>query len=329
MMKKNFFILIRFVLVLVATAFIFLAPVSAQNLLPERQAASTMYLPLVFKNFSGGDGFGDVAGFVNDARTGNPLLGIVVCLEGTTTCSSPTQSDGAYLIQNVPNGVRKFIARDPQLNFAQGEEIVSVYSNLTASLNFNLFPVLEENQFRVILTWDENSYWPCAPYICPNDFNLHMWWTLDNITYERFDVDHRGNCQDLEIYPNVCYENDEQYGTGPDAIAFKYRNVSSKGIYYIAVLNYYEDYPDVPTFFERSPHARVQVFDSTQELPVFDLTLDPSATLGDGDLWYVLQIDFGNPITQNCLLQYVPPDPDHPENPIDLPGDCYDLKNLQ
>lgn len=318
MIMKRTYPLIKFALVFIAAAFIFLAPANAQTTVLETQAASTLYLPWVAMNFSGDDGFGDVSGTVHDARTGNPLEGIVVCLEDTSTCAPSTQADGNYLIQNIPNGVRNFTAEDPDSAYSQGDEKVFVVTNLTVALNFNLFPVLEENQFRVILTWDENTSWPCAPYICPNDFNLHMWWTLDNITYERYDIDHRGNCQDLEIYPNVCYENDEQYGAGPDAIAFKYRNVSSKGIYYIAVLNYYADWPNVPTFFERSPRARVQVFDSSQELPVFDLTLDPSLTLGDGDLWYILQINFGNPITQNCLLQFdqvgdLPPEECYPD----------------
>lgn len=316
MMKRTFF-LIKFTLVFLAAAFIFLAPVRAQTTVLETQTTTTLYLPLVTKNYSGEDGFGNVSGIVMNAREDTPMAGVEVCWDDGSLPCAITNSQGEYAIENIPSGERTFLATGPA-EFKVETKKIYILANYSAKLDFDLYEKLDENQFRVVLTWDGNPSWPCAPYVCPNDFNLHMWWTKDNITYERFDVDHRGNCQDLEVFPNVCYENDEQFGSGPDAIAFKYRNVSSKGIYYIAVLNYYADWPNVPAFFERSPRARVQVFDSSQELPVFDLAIDPGITQGEGDLWYVWQLNFGTPITQNCLLQFdqvgdLPPDDCFPE----------------
>jgi hypothetical protein len=316
------------VFVLFVTAFIFLVPVSAQTPIFQSLATNSLFLPIVGIDFSGDSGFGSISGIVMDARSDTPIAGAEVCLDvdGTDYCVD-TNLSGEYALNNFPVGIRNITAKATS-EYEIASKQIKIISDVTIEQNFDMLKALEENQFRVVVTWDDNPNWPCAPYICPNDFNLHMWWTLDNVIYERYDIDHQGNCQDLEAFPNVCYENDEQYGSGPDTLVFKYRNVSSQGIYYIAVLNYYADYQDkngdpvVPTFFERSPLARVRVFNSTQELPVFDLTIDPSVTVGDGDLWYVFQLEFGNPITQNCLLQF--------DQVGDLPPqDCYDLKNLQ
>ena len=83
-----------------------------------------------------------------------------------------------------------------------------------------------------------------------------MWWTEDNIVYQRIDIDHLGNCNEFDDF-YACYETDARYGSGPDTIAF---NLRDDATYYFAVLNYYAGYPGVPSLENRNPLPLVKVY---------------------------------------------------------------------
>ena len=296
---------------------------NAGYLSAEQLAVSTVYLPLVFKNYSPeGSGYGNVTGYVRDARTDVAIVGVKVCLEGMITCPV-TNTEGKYTLTNIPNGTRKLVASDPAGIYLADEELVVVLINTTVERNFNMLQSLEADQMRVKVTWDDRSFW--QPNNIPNDLNLHMWWDEFPYgdVYERIDIAHPGNCQDLEAYPYACYENDEWYGTGPDTIAFQLRD---NVVYSFAVLNYYADYPGVPPLKDiiaRTPRPRVEIYVGTQPSPEYEIEIDPILTTGEGDLWYVFKWFLGNYELQNCMTQYVDPG-DTP--PSDL---CVTLNTLE
>ena len=72
-----------------------------------------------------------------------------------------------------------------------------------------------------------------------------------------------------------------------------------------AVLNYYADRVGVPPI--TALNARVKVYNSDTLLREFVV---PPA--GDGDLWYVFDLEYGDIIPQNCLTQYDEPGDDPP-----------------
>jgi len=269
-----------------------------------------VFLPLVCKTFAlPGTGYGDITGTVFDARTNNKLDSVQVCVSATGQCDT-TDGFGNYSISDVPNG-------NHLLNFTRDTYIdsgmqITVLPDTAVTANAFLYPVLEGDQYRVVLTWDTNRSWYCTPEICPNDLNLHLW-IMDGNTFDllhHITFGNPGECNDIhESEPHACYENNEEYGSGPDVLVF--RGLPER-VYHIAVLNYYEGRPNVPGLKDldtRGTPAHIAIYRGSETTPVLEKTIT-TTTAGNGDLWYVAKVDV-DIFPQDCLSSYMgdtPPD---------------------
>ena len=303
---KKFLLTLTAVLLLGTIVFLQRIPVMA-GVLDRETSNSTTYLPLIFKNYaSDGTGYGNLSGVVRDIRSKNPLPDIDVCLEDTTFCAV-TNLDGEYNFYHISNGIYTVLATDSGGDYLSASEPVTILPNGTTTQVIDLFPLLADEDVRVVVTWDANASWVCGSQVCPNDMNLHLWIDDGAGNIREINIGDTGNCADLELEPQACYESNEQYGSGPDVLVFK----ALTDIYSLAVLNYYYGYPDVPSFrdmLQRGTPARVQVYKGSNIL--FDDVVT-NASGGDGDLWYILKYDT-DPVEQNCTTSYTagspPPD---------------------
>ena len=279
----RFFTRISFIIL--AFMFISQIPVSASPAAADDLADVFVYLPIVSKNYVSGEG--TVWGYVIDAQTGNPLRNVDICYK-LTYCDT-TDSTGKYTLENIPDGVQYLTA--DAAGYLLRTKLVFVQTNSSVQLDFSLLPQLKLGEFRIVLTWSTTPSWPPNNY--PNDLNLHMWADdYDAHLYFAFP----GDCGTIELTPPyACYENNEQYGSGPDTILL----VDKGDDYKFAVLNYYDEYTGVPAITESGAH--VEVFSSTSSDPIntFDVP-----TAGDGDLWYVFDLLNGVVEPRGCLLQY-------------------------
>ena len=99
-----------------------------------------------FSSYTTGELFaqstGTLSGYVTDSRTGEPLIGANVGIEGTSRGSS-TDSDGFYEIRNIEPGsyniTATFIGYEPQRQVN-----INVRSAGNRSINFELTPTAEE-----------------------------------------------------------------------------------------------------------------------------------------------------------------------------------------
>ena len=303
------------ILVLLAIAVLFSGQISLAEDAHGAAAASTVYLPLISKNYApSGSGYGNIAGTVSDIRTHSPLPNIEVCLEDTTTCMV-TGLDGQYSFSHLPNGNYVVTATDPDNSYVPGSETVTVLPNQTASGDIALFPALADNDVRVVLTWDShptfgtNDCLGDSGGVCPNDLNLHLWIDDGNGDVQHIFIGNMGRCDDIEQDPQACYEQNEQYGGGPDVLVFRVL----ADIYSVGVLNYYDDrsgFPDFDDLAQRGTPARVQIFKGGSLL--FDDVVTNASGDGGQEFWYVLLYD-GAPQEQNCMTTYLGDTPP-PEN---------------
>ncbi|MCC5908443.1 MAG: TonB-dependent receptor [Balneolaceae bacterium] len=95
---------------------------------------------------------GSLNGYVRDARTGDPLIGANVGLEGTTLGAS-TDPDGYYEIKNIPPGTYtvlvSYIGYEPQQR-----SNISVRSAGTRDIHFELEPTAEQLEEVVVTISD-------------------------------------------------------------------------------------------------------------------------------------------------------------------------------
>ncbi len=299
-MNKNYLSFFTRISIILLTAFIYLQmPVSTSTLAAENLDVTIVYLPVIFKNYVAEDtGFGNVSGTVRNARSGLALQGAEVCY--TSLCDT-TDSLGAYTLLNIPNGERSLTAELFGWGYISKEYVV-VDVDTTVYLDFSLIPPLDDDEIRIEVYWSENRTWGGIP----NDLNLHLWIEYGNPSeIHHINIDNQGNCQDLDFPPYACYENDEQYGTGPDTIVV----LNNGNDFKLGVLNYNAGYPGVPDFYDFSPI--VQVFRGSTSIGSYDLEYG-----GQGDLWYVFQLVDRTPETRDCLIQYdvngAPPPDDCP-----------------
>jgi hypothetical protein len=305
MTKKHISTFLRVFAILFTVVFFYQLSVKAYSSSREQQA-DISYLPLVDNNYAGsggptpspGNSF--VEGYVTDARTSDPIADATVCLEDTSICDS-TGPDGFYRLENVPAGGYTFEANSASQDYNSVAKDAVIQTNSTVTLNFALLHILYEGEIRIVLTWDSTPTWP--PEDLPNDLNLHMWTELEPPDHHIF-IGNIGNCENLEVSPYACYESDEQKGSGPDAIVLREDDTS---VFSFAVLNYYADRTGVPPI--TSLNARVRVYNADTLLREF--VVPPT---GDGDLWYVFDLEYGDIIPQNCLTQY--------NEPGDVPPIC-------
>jgi hypothetical protein len=299
MQKTHIYILIRITILLLAMLFLYQLPTTTDGYAAPNQAGD-VYMPFIAKLYStdSGSGTGTVTGHVWDARTNLPLEGATVCYEDTI-CDT-TDSQGLYLLPSVLHGSHFFTSNS--VGYVEGEEYATVTTGYTTEVDFNMLPILDDGEFRVIVTWDDRPFWP--PDNWPNDLNLHVWVTMGSNDHHIY-IANRGNCENLDVEPYTCYEAEEQYGGGPDTIV-----VGNQGYHYkFGVLNYNDERPGVPPIDELE--ARIEIYDNSGLLAEYWV----ETASGEGDLWYVFDLSFGEIFSENCLLQYVEPGDNPPTCP--------------
>ncbi len=93
---------------------------------------------------------GKIAGKVVDNETGQPLVGVNVIIEGTTT-GAATDMEGEYFIINIPPGIYSVVARMIGYN-SQRFEQVRVTVDLTTNLDFKLSSTILDMGEEVVVT---------------------------------------------------------------------------------------------------------------------------------------------------------------------------------
>jgi hypothetical protein len=291
---------ISFILIVI----VILSQYPAKAIAPNAEdQAGLVYLPLVANGFSQGPNYGDVTGTVRDARTIMPIAGAEVCYDGIT-CTA-TDSEGKYSFLSVPTGGHDLTANAS--GYLGGEESVVVLGGSTLEgVDFDMLPTLSEGEIRIEVRWVDTPFWYLPPNpIIPNDLNLHLWTNYAEPKHHVW-VDNPDNlqyCLDLYSEPYACYEADKRNGSGPDSIVVTNQN----DVFKIAVLNENASYPWVPSI--KDLDVRLQIYDESG--PMLGQPLQIAAS-GDGDLWYALDLYFGEIELQNCLAQYVLPGDDPP-----------------
>ncbi len=66
-----------------------------------------LFFPLIVDNYLNGPG--EISGIVIDARNGNPIEEVEVCLEDSPLCAM-TDFSGQYILSDIPSGFRPFTA---------------------------------------------------------------------------------------------------------------------------------------------------------------------------------------------------------------------------
>jgi len=300
MTKNKGLVFLRVVIIFITVAIVYSSTIYGTYSSAAAKVVDTIYLPVILNNYSNllPPGNSVVHGNVYDTRTGEPIDRATVCLENSSLCDT-TEVDGNYELQGVPTGGYTFIATVASSYDSVTKDLI-IQSDTINRLDFGLLPWLDENELRVVVTWDPTPYWP--PENKPNDLNLHMWIrTKDDY---RVDIDNTGDCETIDaVFPFACYESDAQLGSGPDAIVLK--NFESD-TYTFAVLNYYAASAGVPSITSLS--ARVRVYDVSGLLRDYYVPF-----VGEGDLWYVFDLDYGVIVSKNCITQFdqsgdVPPE---------------------
>jgi len=107
------------------------------QLIPEREA---QFVLVARRSESSGEGraaFGTIRGHVTDAKSGRPLHGARVTLEGTTKSVS-TESDGAYVLADIPAGSYTVVVKS--LGYQRQTRRVDVADDGVRTLNIALEP---------------------------------------------------------------------------------------------------------------------------------------------------------------------------------------------
>jgi hypothetical protein len=246
-------------------------------------------LPFIYRSYVQGPG--SVTGKVFDATSVDrlPLSDVNVCYLDQCVV---TASDGIYLIENLPDGLRRINAS--RTEFYTMTENVAIRPFETAQQDFALTPLSEITDvfMRILLTWSETETWP--PDDIRNDLDAHLWLEApDPPTH--IDYTDRGDCT---TFPDACLEVDYQKGYGPETLAIRQLQNT---VYYYGVLNYYAGYPGVPAIVDSQAKVRVYMEGGT--------TMEYSVpSTGSGDFWYVFQLvsdgATATVIERNCITTF-------------------------
>jgi hypothetical protein len=98
-----------------------------------------LYFPYVINEFAPTPLLGTVAGSVTLRYTGEPILGVRVCVMSTNQCDT-TDQDGLYAISNIPIGAQTI--RAVAGGYHQQDQHVQILPNQTVLLGFVLDPVM-------------------------------------------------------------------------------------------------------------------------------------------------------------------------------------------
>lgn len=256
-----------------------------------------VFLPLVAGQFNLGPG--DMGGVVLDSQTSTGISGVTVCVTGTSNCDL-TDSDGNYLISDIPAGMTQFTAYPSSLYYPISQ-MKTVVAYQVETLNFVLSFSLSEGEYRVILTWNPvKSYPGCNPGeedLCRNDLDAYLW-VPDELDYFRVYWGFIGNCDGEPTY--ACIQQDERDGNGPETILILPVKI---GVYHYSVYNYVHAVaPGVAPPLPQT-EAQVAVYGESGLLYTFRV---PSS--GAGNWWHVFDLDGSTKqiVPVNTILEYQP-----------------------
>lgn len=221
-----------------------------------------VYLPISMGGGGGGgggDGTGAVAGVVTNAATGSPIGAAEVCVLSRDSCDT-TDSQGNYLINNIPEGIYTVEAQAD--GFVSAEEEIEIEEDVTTGLNFALTPPLASGQLRAILTWGED----------PRDLDSHLWLPTAN-PYHVLWTD-RGDCS---VFPFACLDVDDTSGFGPETLTISEREDGT----YVYAVYLYNGEGTINT-----SQAKVQVYNNSGLVQEFT----PPST-GNGRWWHVFNVN--------------------------------------
>jgi hypothetical protein len=233
------------------------------------------YFPLITRNHA--TGLGGVEGTVRDAQTGAALDEVLVCLADSPNCDE-TDLNGHYAIPGIPNGFQHFEATD--FDFTPLTKGVLVLAGQTSTLDFVLSAMLEEGQYRVVVTWGN----------LPRDLDAHLW--TPDVSLPHVFWGERGTCPSQGTQTTACLDRDDTNGHGPETITIFESTVQPSGdnIFHYAVLNYsllHGDPGDGPPLTQAP--ASVQLYDASGLMGEFHSP--PSGSADIHDLWYVFDLD--------------------------------------
>lgn len=100
--------------------------------------------------FAGAQNTGKIAGLVIDESTGDPLPGVSIVIQELTGVGGATNTDGEYFILQVPPGIYTVVASFIGFRRVTTEQ-VTVRSDLTTRLNFNLLEQVIEGEELIVM----------------------------------------------------------------------------------------------------------------------------------------------------------------------------------
>lgn len=245
-------------------------------------------LPILFQNFNAGPG--NVFGKVFDSSSGQPLDEAMVCYGSNCV---ETDFDGNYVLEDIPAGAWPFTA---SLNlYFPLTSYHLVKAGQDTELNFFLSSSLNQGEYRIIVTWDDE----------PADLDAHLWTPDPAIPH--VSLDNRGTCPPDFPVTTACLDLDDQDGYGPETITIFESTGLGDSIYSYAVLNFNRPFGAPPM---TTSGAQVLVYNYQGLQASFSVPV-----IGDPDLdtWYVFDLhgDTETITLKNCLTTF-PADPDQP-----------------
>ncbi len=250
----------------------------------QAQGTSTVYLPLVSKNYQTGPAI--IQGVVFDAIIGKDtgsLPGAQVCIQNTTNCDI-TEADGSYFLDGFNNGLQTLVVTKDGFSTLTREVTAQLYTGSPDTITVVDLPLskndLGNKQYRVVLTWDSSR---------PVDLDANLWVPpLPPDHNDKYQIansagDGRGNCS---AYPDACIDIDSLDGSAPESITI---NEAYDGTYIYAVRHYdfaTGQHEGKPPLDETGAH--VDVYDENGLIASFNV---PSSNDDLAIWWHVFDLD--------------------------------------
>ncbi|MEK7249281.1 MAG: PKD domain-containing protein, partial [Bacteroidota bacterium] len=231
---------------------------------------------------------GGLTGVVSDARSGRPLLNVMVSVAGLSTLTSDS---GKYTIVGIPPGTLRSefsaspVSGDPPLavqfhdESSEGTQQVTasangyitymnnqvvIIPNDTITLSFSMSPVLAAGSMRIVLNWGAE----------PRDLDSYLRTPLIGGRQYRIYYGSRGRATDV---PYDTLDRDVVSGFGPETITM-YRFFDGTYQYYV------HKFSGVGAITQSN--AVVQVYSDTGIVRTIRIP-----TVGTGNYWRVCNID--------------------------------------
>lgn len=234
-------------------------------------------------------GTGSLSGKFIDALMGEGIGGVQLILRrginthsGDTISESVSEPDGSFHFSDIPAG-NYTIQAVKESYITTFFSVLCIGNRHTEDQNLVLSTELQDESFRIVLTWGVN----------PLDLDSHLTSTLDGIS-ERYHVFYQQKIFSLQNEEIVSLDFDVTNSYGPETITI--RN-SYPGHYQYSVHNYSNRNKSFCNKLSRS-NARVSIYKGTQLLQVFNA---PSNSYGT--LWTVFEM-FDNQIKPINQISY-------------------------